>query len=178
MPGPNIDIEEAIMRVGIGYDIHRFVDDRALILGGVEIPHIKGLEGHSDGDALMHAVCDAILGAAGLDDVGHQFPVNDDRYTGIASTELLKKVKEMMEEKGFKVDYVDTVIILEEPKIAPFKDAMRKEIGDALDIDKANVSVKATTQEGIGALGRGEAIAAYAIASLINVNLKSKNKYI
>jgi len=155
------------MRVGIGYDIHRFVEDRPLILGGVDIPHIKGLQGHSDGDALMHAVCDAILGAAGLDDIGHQFPVTDDRYAGIASAELLEKVREMIEAKGFKVDYVDSVIILEEPKIAPFKEGMKSAIGKALGVDKNNVSVKATTQEGIGALGRGEAIAAYAIANLV-----------
>ena len=154
------------MRVGIGYDIHRFIEEKPLMLGGVEIPHIKGLEGHSDGDALIHAVCDAILGACGMDDIGHQFPVTDDRYAGIASTELLKVVRDMAKEKGFKVDYVDSVIILEEPKIAPFKKDMKQHIAAALDIDEADVSVKATTQEGIGALGRGEAIAAYAVASL------------
>ena len=155
------------MRVGIGYDIHRFIEDRLLMLGGVEIPHIKGLEGHSDGDALIHAICDAILGACGMDDIGHQFPVTDDRYAGISSTELLKMVGDMAKEKGFKVDYVDSVIILEEPKIAPFKKNMKQHIAGALDIDEADVSVKATTQEGIGALGRGEAIAAYAVASLV-----------
>jgi len=155
------------MRVGIGYDIHRFVEDRPLMLGGVEIPHIKGLEGHSDGDALIHAICDAILGACGMDDIGHQFPVTDDRYAGIASTELLKVVRDMAKEKGFKVDYVDSVIILEEPKIAPFKKNMKQNIAAALDIDETEVSVKATTQEGIGALGRGEALAAYAVASLV-----------
>lgn len=154
------------MRVGIGYDIHRFIEDKPLMLGGVEIPHIKGLEGHSDGDALIHAVCDAILGACGMDDIGHQFPVTDDRYAGISSTELLKVVRDMAKEKGFKVDYVDSVIILEEPKIAPFKKNMKQHIATALDIDEAGVSVKATTQEGIGALGRGEAIAAYAVATL------------
>ena len=154
------------MRIGIGYDIHRFVEDRPLMLGGIEIPHIKGLEGHSDGDALLHSICDAILGAAGMDDIGHQFPVNDDRYAGIASIELLKKVKEMVEEKRFKLDYIDSVIILEEPKIAPFKGRMKEKISSALGIDKDDVSIKATTQEGIGAIGRGEAIAAYAVASL------------
>jgi len=154
------------MRVGIGYDIHRFVEDRPLMLGGIEIPHIKGLEGHSDGDALIHAVCDAILGAAGLDDIGHQFPVTDDRYAGIASIELLKKVKELIEGKKFKVEYVDSVIILEEPKIAPFKESMKTEISKALGVDKDSVSIKATTQEGIGAIGRGEAIAAYAVVTL------------
>ncbi|MBU1006796.1 MAG: 2-C-methyl-D-erythritol 2,4-cyclodiphosphate synthase [Candidatus Omnitrophica bacterium] len=156
------------MRVGIGYDIHRFVEGRSLILGGVDIPHIKGLEGHSDGDALMHAVCDAILGAAGMDDIGHQFPVNDDRYAGIASAELLKMVNDMIKEKGFKVDYIDSVIILEEPKIAPFKEEMKARVADALGINKANVNVKATTQEGVGALGRSEAVAAYAVATLVS----------
>ncbi|MBU1852471.1 MAG: 2-C-methyl-D-erythritol 2,4-cyclodiphosphate synthase [Candidatus Omnitrophica bacterium] len=155
------------MRVGIGYDIHRFVEDRPLMLGGIEIPHILGLEGHSDGDALIHAICDAVLGAAGLDDIGHQFPVNDDRYAGIRSTELLKMVLDKIKEKGFRVDYVDSVIILEEPKIAPFKEGMRKEISEALSINLDNISVKATTQEGIGAIGRGEAIAAYAVACLV-----------
>lgn len=155
------------MRVGIGYDIHRFVDGRPLMLGGVEIPHIKGLEGHSDGDALLHAICDAILGAGGLDDIGHQFPVNDARYLNISSAELLKEVSEKIKKKGFNVEYVDSVIILEEPKIAPFKDRMRSEIAAALNIGINNISVKATTQEGIGAIGRGEALAAYAIACLI-----------
>jgi len=156
------------MRVGIGYDIHRFVEDRPLMLGGIDIPYILGLEGHSDGDALIHAICDAVLGAAGLDDIGHQFPVDDDRYAGIASAELLQKVRELIEERKFKVDYVDSVIILEEPKIAPFKEGMKKEIAAALGIDKDNVNVKATTQEGVGAIGRGEAIAAYAVASLVS----------
>jgi len=155
------------MRVGIGYDIHRFVEDRPLMLGGIEIPHVMGLEGHSDGDALIHAICDAILGAGGLDDIGHQFPVNDDRYAGIASIELLKKVQELIQEKKFNVDYIDSVIILEDPKIAPFKERMREEISRALGIAKDSVNVKATTQEGIGALGRGEALAAYAVASLV-----------
>nr|MBU1328493.1 2-C-methyl-D-erythritol 2,4-cyclodiphosphate synthase [Candidatus Omnitrophota bacterium] len=154
------------MRVGIGYDIHRFVEGKPLMLGGVEIPHIRGLEGHSDGDALLHAICDAILGAAGLDDIGHQFPVNDDRYRNIASTELLKEVSNKIQKKGLKVEYLDSVIILEEPKIAPFKDSMRREISASLGITMDNVSVKATTQEGIGAIGRGEALAAYAIACL------------
>lgn len=155
------------MRVGIGYDIHRFVEGRPLMLGGVEIPHIKGLEGHSDGDALLHAICDAILGAAGLDDIGHQFPVNDNRYLNISSSELLKEVSVKINKKGFKVEYVDSVIILEEPKIAPFKDNMKREIAAALGIGVDTISVKATTQEGVGAIGRGEALAAYAVVCLI-----------
>ena len=157
------------MRVGIGYDIHRFVEDRPLMLGGVEIPHLMGLLGHSDGDALVHAICDAILGAAGLDDIGHQFPVNDDRYAGISSCELLKKVKELITEKQYKVDYVDSVVILEDPKISPFKEAMKEKIANSLSIDNDNVSIKATTQEGIGAIGRGEAVAAYAVASVSDI---------
>ena len=154
------------MRVGIGYDIHRFVEGRPLMLGGVEIPHIRGLEGHSDGDALLHAICDAILGAAGLDDIGHQFPVHDDRYLNISSIELVREVSEKVNKKGFKVEYIDSVIILEEPKIAPFKDKMRREIAPALGIDINSINIKATTQEGIGAIGRGEALAAYAVACL------------
>ena len=154
------------MRVGIGYDIHRFVEGRPLMLGGIEIPHIKGLEGHSDGDALLHAICDAILGAAGMDDIGHQFPVNDNRYLNISSLELLKEVSEKVKKKGFKVEYIDSVIILEEPKIAPFKDSMKREIAAAIGIEVGSVSVKATTQEGVGAIGRGEALAAYAVACL------------
>ena len=156
------------MRVGIGYDIHRLVEGRPLILGGVEIPYIKGLKGHSDADSLVHAVCDAILGAAGLDDIGHQFPVDDARYSGISSIELLKSVRDLVKEKGFKVDYIESVVIIEEPKIAPFKENMKKEIALALGIQKDKVNIKATTQEGVGAIGRGEAIAAYAIATLIN----------
>lgn len=155
------------MRVGIGYDIHRFVEGRPLMLGGVEIPHVKGLEGHSDGDALLHAICDAILGAAGMDDIGHQFPVNDDKYLNIASAELLKRVSEKAKKKGFRVEYIDSVIILEEPKIAPFKDSIRKEISIALGINIDCVNVKATTQEGVGAIGRNEALAAYAVVCLV-----------
>lgn len=154
------------MRVGIGYDIHRLIEGKPLMLGGVYIPHIMGLEGHSDGDSLLHAICDAILGAAGLDDIGYQFPVNDDAYRGIASIKLLKEASDKVKEKGFLVEYVDAVIILEEPKIAPFKEAMKRGISSALEIDIERVNVKATTQEGVGAIGRGEAIAAYAVACL------------
>lgn len=157
------------MRVGIGYDIHRFVESRPLMLGGVEIPHIKGLEGHSDGDALLHAICDAILGAAGMNDIGYQFPVNDVRYLNISSIKLLKEVSEKISKKNLKVEYVDSVIILEEPKIEPFKDNMRKEISSALGVSLDNVNIKATTQEGVGAIGRGEALAAYAIVCLEKV---------
>lgn len=154
------------MRIGIGYDIHRFIEGKPLVLGGVEVPFIKGLHAHSDGDVLLHAVCDAVLGAAGIDDIGHQFPVNDDRFAGIASIELLRKVRQMTEGKGFRVEYVDSVIILEEPKIGHFKKKMKQNIAEALNINADNVNIKATTQEGVGAIGRGEAIAAYAVACL------------
>jgi len=154
------------MRIGLGYDIHRLMEERPLILGGLEIPYIKGLFGHSDGDVLLHAICDAILGACGMDDIGHQFPVDDDRYLGIKSTELLKKVVDMAYAKGFKVEQIDSVVIIEEPKISPFKERIKKNIASLLGIDVEKVNVKATTQEGIGAIGRGEAIAAYAVALL------------
>jgi len=157
------------MRTGIGYDIHRLVEDRPLMLGGIEIPCLKGFQAHSDGDVVIHAICDAILGAAGLDDIGHQFPVNDDRFSGIGSTEFLKKVKELIEDKGFEVDYIDSVVILEEPKIAPFKEAMKEAISKVLGIKATQISIKATTQEGIGAIGRGEAAAAYAVATLQHI---------
>jgi 2-C-methyl-D-erythritol 2,4-cyclodiphosphate synthase len=136
------------------------------MLGGVEIPHIRGLQGHSDGDALLHAICDAMLGAAGLDDIGHQFPVNENRYLDISSIELLKEVLAKITKKGFRIEYIDSVIVLEEPKIAPFKDAMKREIAAALGIAVDSINIKATTQEGVGAIGRGEALAAYAIACL------------
>ena len=155
------------MRVGIGYDIHRFIEDRPLMLGGIEIPYIKGLKGNSDGDALIHAICDAMLGAAGLDDIGHQFPVDDDRYAGISSAKLLEQVLDKIKQKGFNVDYIDSVVIVEEPKIMPFKESMKARIAEILRIHKENVSIKATTQEGVGAIGRSEAIAAYAVATLI-----------
>lgn len=157
------------MRIGIGYDIHRLVNDggRPFVLGGVSIPYIKGIESHSDGDVLLHAICDAMLGAAGLDDIGNYFPVNDAQYDNIKSTELLKKVNTLIIKKGFSVDYIDSVILLEEPKIAPFKSSMKKEIAVCLSISHENINIKATTNEGICAIGRQEAIAAYAVVSLV-----------
>ncbi len=157
------------MRVGIGYDIHRLAEGRRLILGGIEIPYVKGLAGHSDGDVLIHAICDSLLGAAGMEDIGVNFPVNDPKYDRISSLELLKEVDKMIGQKGFKIDYVDTVLILEEPRIAPFKERMRECIAEILKIEKTKVNIKATTQEGVGAIGRGEAIATYAVACLENI---------
>ena len=154
------------MRIGIGYDIHRLVEGRKLFLGGVEIPYIKGLEGYSDADVLLHAICDAILGAMGKDDIGIHFPNDDPKFKGISSLELLHKVAVLAEASGFKIINVDSTLILEEPKILPFKARMKKTLASVLGIDEDRLNIKATTQEGVGAIGRGEAIAAYAVASV------------
>jgi len=155
------------MRIGIGYDIHRLSEDRKLILGGVEIPYIKGLVGHSDADVVLHAVCDAILGAMAAGDIGQYFPNTDQEYKNVCSVKLLKAVEAMMKEKGFVINNIDTVIIAEDVKISPFRDSMRKKIADTLGLSIDAVNIKATTSEGVGALGRNEAIAAYAAVMLI-----------
>jgi len=152
------------MRVGIGYDVHKLVSGRKLVLGGVEIPFEFGLEGHSDADVLVHAVMDALLGAAGLRDIGVQFPPDDPQYKDISSLVLLKKVKALLDRKVIDVGNVDAVIVTEQPKLSPFIDEMRRNIRDALRIDLDRVMVKATTTDGLGATGRGEGIAAYAVA--------------
>lgn len=154
------------MRAGIGYDIHRLGEGRRLFLGGEEIAHPKGLIAHSDGDVLLHAVCDAILGAAGLGDIGERFPDNDPKYRAIRSIELLSGVNAMIREQGWKAANVDSVIIAESPKISPFKDKMRLNIAAVLGLNKDEVNIKATTQEGVGAIGNNEAIAAYAVVLL------------
>ena len=154
------------MRIGLGYDIHRLIDGRKLFLGGVEIPYIKGLEGYSDADVLLHAICDAILGAMGKDDIGIHFPNNDPQFKSISSLELLHKVAVLAERSGYKIINVDSTLILEEPKILPFRARMKKTIASVLGIDEDRLNIKATTQEGVGAIGRGEAIAAYAVASV------------
>lgn len=154
------------MRIGFGYDIHRLIEGRRLILGGVEIPYIKGLDGYSDADVLLHAVCDAILGAIGKDDIGIHFPNNDPEFKGISSLELLKRVAAMVRKEGLRIANIDSTLILEEPKLMPFKKKMRENISQALGIPEDSVNIKATTQEGVGAIGRGEAIAAYAVASV------------
>ena len=154
------------MRIGLGYDIHRLIDGRKLFLGGVEIPYIKGLEGYSDADVLLHAICDAILGAMGKDDIGIHFPNNDPQFKSISSLELLHKVAVLAERSNFRIINVDSTLILEEPKILPFRARMKKTIASVLGIDEDRLNIKATTQEGVGAIGRGEAIAAYAVASV------------
>lgn len=154
------------MRVGIGFDFHRLVAGRKLILGGVEIPHDRGLEGHSDADALAHAICDALLGAAGLEDIGHYFPDTDPQYRNISSLELLRRVAATVRDRGFEIENVDSMLCLEAPRISPHREEMRRRIAAALGIAPSQVAVKATTLEGCGAIGRGEGIAAQAIAAL------------
>lgn len=155
-----------MMRVGIGYDIHRLVEERKLCLGGVEIPYVKGLLGYSDGDVLIHAISDAILGALSLGDIGQHFPNTDPRYKDIPSAELLTKVVDMMVKKNYIINNVDTMIIAEEPKIGPFRGKMVDVLTGILNVQKDRISIKATTNEGVGALGRGDAIAAYAVVTL------------
>jgi 2-C-methyl-D-erythritol 2,4-cyclodiphosphate synthase len=154
------------MRVGIGYDIHRLVEERKLFLAGVEIPYVKGLLGYSDGDVVIHALSDAILGSLGLGDIGKHFPDTDPRYQGIDSKEILQRVVQMAKEKGAVIHNADTVIIAEEPKIYMFRDKMVGTLAAILGIAPENVNIKATTNEQVGSLGKGEAIAAYAVVTL------------
>ena len=154
------------MRTGIGLDVHAFEEGRKLILGGVDIPHNKGLAGHSDADVLVHAVMDAILGACGLGDIGIHFPDSDMKYKGISSMKLLGEVKDKMEAKGFFIENIDTILILQEPKVFKYFEKMRKNIAEALDIDQERINLKATTTEHLGFCGRGEGIAAQAIVLL------------
>jgi 2-C-methyl-D-erythritol 2,4-cyclodiphosphate synthase len=151
------------MRVGLGFDAHRLVEGRPLFLGGVEVPYEKGLLGHSDADVALHALMDALLGAASLGNIGEHFPPGDEKYKDISSIVLLEKVREMVKERGYLVDNVDVVIICDEPKLSPFFPQMRKRIAETLLISEDKVSVKATTVEGMGFIGRGEGIAAQAV---------------
>ena len=154
------------MLFGIGYDIHRLVEGRKLVLGGVEFDYPLGLQGHSDADVVLHAVCDALLGAAALGDIGEHFPDTDQRWKGVPSKTLLLKVVDLVKEKRFKVNNVDVMILAEKPRIGSKKMEMKKNIADWLGVDAGRVNIKATTMEGVDAIGRGEAIAAQAIASL------------
>jgi 2-C-methyl-D-erythritol 2,4-cyclodiphosphate synthase len=153
-------------RIGIGYDIHRLVEGRKLLLGGVEIPYVKGLLGYSDGDVLLHAVCDALLGAIAGGDIGELFPDTAPRYNGIASTELVEKIMRVVEKKNFSLNNVDTVIIAQEPVLSPFKKQIKQNLANILKVNEECVNVKAKTNEGMGELGRKEAIAAYAVVSV------------
>ncbi len=155
-----------MQRVGIGYDVHRLVTGRKLFLGGVEIPYEMGLEGHSDADVLLHAVCDALLGALGKGDIGEHFPNTDQQYKNISSLKLLKKVNALILNEGYKVNNVDAVILAQEPQVKPFKSKMAFQIAYGLGIDETAVNIKATTNEGLGFVGRKEGIAAYAVVLL------------
>lgn len=167
---------EEKMRIGMGYDVHRLVEERKLILGGVEIPYEKGLLGHSDADVLLHAVMDALLGAAALGDIGKHFPDTDPAYKGISSVKLLEHVGALLEENLFLIENIDATIIAQAPKMRPYIDDMRKNIADALGITVEQVNVKATTEEGLGFTGTGEGISAQAICLLTSpVNLGSED---
>jgi len=151
------------MRVGIGYDVHRLVEGRPLILGGSTVPFSKGLLGHSDADVLVHALCDAILGALGLGDLGRHFPDTDPQYKDIASMKLLAQIQALAEEKGFCCMNVDATIVAQEPKLAPYVDTMAENISRCLMIEKGAVNIKAKTTEGLGFEGHGEGMSAYAV---------------
>ncbi len=153
-------------RVGFGYDVHRFSEGYPLILGGVSIDYEYGLIGHSDADCLVHAICDALIGALGMGDIGELFPDSDPKYKGIKSLFFLKRIREVIEEAGFCVENIDATVVLQKPKIAPYKKAMEKNIANALEIDSNRVNVKATTTELLGFEGRGEGISAYAVVLL------------
>jgi 2-C-methyl-D-erythritol 2,4-cyclodiphosphate synthase len=157
------------MRVGMGYDVHRLTADRALIIGGVTIPYEKGLLGHSDADVLLHAVMDALLGAAALGDIGRHFPDTDEKYKGISSIELLKQVGKMLEEKLYIIENIDATIIAQEPKMAPFIPQMVANIAKNIGLEEGQVNIKATTEEGLGFTGEGQGICAQAICMLTTV---------
>ena len=157
-------------RAGIGYDAHRFKTGRKLVLGGVEIPHARGLDGHSDADVLSHAIADALLGAIGERDIGHHFPNTDEMIRGISSLEILRRVGEVLTAQDYRVENIDATLIAEAPKIGPHLEAMRGQIATALKIEANCVGLKATTNEGMGAVGREEGMAAMAVASVAKTN--------
>jgi len=157
------------MRVGHGFDVHALVENRKLVIGGVEIPYKKGLSGHSDADVLLHAVCDALIGAAALGDIGSHFPDTDPRYEGIDSRKLLREVGKLLTDNGWRIINIDATIIAEAPKMAPHIPAMVKNISQDLGIDINDVNVKAKTNERLGHIGRGEGIVAEAIACIVSL---------
>ena len=152
-----------MFRIGHGYDVHRLTENRKLILGGVDIPHDKGLLGHSDADVLVHAIMDSILGALALGDIGHLFPDNDDNYKNADSIKLLEKVCQVMENNGYKIGNIDSTVIAQKPKLAPYIIKMRENIAEACECDISQISVKATTEEKLGFTGEGLGIAAHAV---------------
>ena len=157
------------MRIGMGYDVHRLVENRPLVLGGVEIPHSLGLLGHSDADVQLHAVMDALLGAAALGDIGKHFPDTDERYRGISSLRLLAQVGELLQQEKYVIENIDATVIAQRPKLRPHIDRMEQNIADTLGIEKSQVNVKATTEEHLGFTGREEGIAANAVCLLSTI---------
>ena len=157
---------DIMIRIGNGYDVHVLTEGRKLVLGGVEIPHSKGVLGHSDGDVLVHAVMDAMLGALALGDIGKHFPDTDMKYENIDSTILLKRVKELIAERGYKIINLDSIIVLQKPKVKPYIEAMRKRIAEVLEIDIEQVSVKATTEEKLGFTGDESGVKSYCVVLL------------
>jgi 2-C-methyl-D-erythritol 2,4-cyclodiphosphate synthase len=151
-------------RIGFGYDLHRLVDGRKLILGGVEVPSSKGLLGHSDADVLIHAICDALLGAAGMRDIGYHFPDTDPEYKNIDSKKLLLRVRELIRNKGWHIVNIDSTLVLQSPRISPYIEEMQLALAQMLDVEQGKISIKATTNEGLGYIGTGEGAAAYAVA--------------
>jgi len=156
------------MRVGIGYDVHRLVKDRDMIIGGVSIPYELGLDGHSDADVLLHAIMDAMLGAAALGDIGKHFPDTDPAYKGVSSMKLLEKVRDLVEEEGYFVGNIDATIIAQKPKMRPYIDEMRQNVAKALGVDLSCINIKATTEEGLGFTGKMEGISSQAICMLVS----------
>lgn len=155
-----------MLRIGNGYDVHKLVEGRKLILGGVEIPHTKGVLGHSDGDVLIHAIMDAMLGALALGDIGQHFPDTDMKYENIDSTILLTRVKELIAERGYRVINLDSIIVLQKPKVKPYIETMRKRVAEVLEIDIEQVSVKATTEEKLGFTGDESGVKSYCVVLL------------
>jgi 2-C-methyl-D-erythritol 2,4-cyclodiphosphate synthase len=150
-------------RIGMGYDVHPFAEKRPLILGGLTIPYRQGLAGHSDADCLVHAICDALLGAISEEDLGRHFPDSDPRYKDVESLLLLKKVVKMVEQKGFRITNIDATVVAQAPQLAPYRSQMEEKIAQTVGVEDEQVNVKATTTEGLGFIGRGEGIAAYAV---------------
>ena len=157
------------MRVGMGYDVHKLVEERELILGGVNIPHTLGLLGHSDADVLLHAIMDALLGAAALGDIGKHFPDTDEKYKGISSLKLLEHVGKLIEQEGYVIENIDATVIAQKPKLRPYIEEMEENIAKTLGLEKNQVNVKATTEEGLGFTGSGEGISSQAVCMLSSI---------
>jgi len=158
------------VRIGFGFDVHQLAAERPLVLGGITIPFPRGLSGYSDADVLIHAICDALLGAAGLRDIGFHFPNNDDKYKGIDSKQLLKNVVQQLAKKNYRIGNIDATLCLEQPKINPHIPAMKKALADVMKISEDDVSIKATTNEKMGFIGREEGVTAYAVALIESVS--------